>query len=146
MQKVVIQDAVIDPFACGALTVDLFILFRIPRDARLEAKVVVVFYVNRTAVTSRGTFFFVWAGIYAFAFEWAAVFMRIFYRVISPCAHFVACLAKGMAAFTKSDVNWGMFLGLCPSVDINERVDIPVFQQLISGKIVVGGVKADIFR
>ena len=58
--------------------------------------------------------------------------MRIFYGAISPWAHFVACLTQRMAVLVESNVIRGVFRGLCPPVDIDERMDIPVFQQLVS--------------
>ena len=145
LQAVVVQDAVVDPFTCGTLTVDLPVLLRITRDAWLKTQVVVIFYINCAAIISRGTFFFEWAGSYAFVFERTAVFMSIFYGIISPWTYFVACLTKRMAVFAESNVIRGVFRGLCLSVDIDERIDIPSFQQLISRDVVMCGVQADIF-
>lgn len=72
--------------------------------------------------------------------------MGIFDRVISPWAHFMPCPAKGMAFLVESDVIRGIFRRFCPPIDINEGIDIPVFQQPISWDVVMCGVKAYVFR
>lgn len=56
-----------------------------------------------------------------------------------PHFNFVARPAEGMAVFIEGNVIRGVFGRLCPAVDV------PVFQQLISGDVVMGGIKADIF-
>lgn len=71
--------------------------------------------------------------------------MCILDRVIAPGAHFVARPAEGMAVFIEGNVIRGVFGRLCPAVDVDERVDVPVFQQLVSRDVVMGGIKADIF-
>ena len=50
-----------------------------------------------------------------------------------------------MTRFIKSNVIWCTFRRLCAPVDINEGIDIPAFQQFISGDVVMGGVKAYVF-
>ena len=67
------------------------------------------------------------------------------YGGIPPWAHFAACLAKQMAVFVESDVIQGVFRGLCPPADVDERIDIPAFQQLISRDIIMCGVQQTFF-
>ena len=50
-----------------------------------------------------------------------------------------------MAGFIKSNVIGCTFRRLCAPVDINEGIDIPAFQQFISGDVVMCGVKAYVF-
>lgn len=71
--------------------------------------------------------------------------MGILDRVIAPWAHFMPCPAEGMTVFVERDVIWGVFGRLSPAVDVDERIDVPVFQQAVSGDVVMGGIKADIF-
>lgn len=54
--------------------------------------------------------------------------------------------AERMAILVKGNVIRGIFRRLCPAVDVDEGVDIPVFQQPVSWDVVMGGIKADIFR
>ena len=112
----------------------------------METQASMVFYIDRPSITAGGTFRFIWAGTDTSAFKRAAVLMRIFGRVISPRAHFMPCPAKGMASLVESDVIRGISRRFCPPVDINEGIDIPVFQQPISRDVVMCGVKAYIFR
>lgn len=70
LQAIIIQDAVIDSFTCGTLTVDFSVLLRIPRDTRLEAQLSFIFIIHRAAITVRGAFCFIWAGIHAPTFVW----------------------------------------------------------------------------
>ena len=112
----------------------------------MEAQVCMVFHVDSPSVRAGGTFFCKGAGIYTSASERAAVFVRILYGIIPPWAHFMPGRADGMSGFIEGDVIRGIFRRLCPPVDINEGIDIPVFQQLIGREIVMCGVKADIFR
>lgn len=71
--------------------------------------------------------------------------MCILDRVIPPGAHFVARPAEGMAVFIEGNVIRGVFGRLCPAIDVDEGVDVPVFQQPVSGNVVMGGIRADIF-
>lgn len=54
--------------------------------------------------------------------------------------------AQRMPFLIKADVIRGIFGRLCTAIDIDESIHIPMFQQFISWDIVVGRVKADIFR
>ena len=111
----------------------------------MEAQVCMVFYVDGAPIRAGGTFRFMRAGTDTAASERAAVFVCIFYGIIAPWAHFMPGRAYGMAGFIESNVIRGIFRRLCASVDIDEGIDIPVFQQLIGGDVVMCGVKADIF-
>ena len=88
LQAVVIQNSVIDPFTCGTLVVYFPVLLGITRDTGLETQIASVFYINRAPISSRRTFFFIWAGIHAFTFKRTAVFMRILYGVVPPMGTF----------------------------------------------------------
>ena len=112
----------------------------------MEAEVGMMFDVNRLAITAFGTFLFMRAGTNPAAFQRAAVFMGLFYWVVSPWAHFVPCPAQRMPLFIESNVIRCVFGRFCPSVDINESIDIPMLQQFISREIVVGRVQTDVFR
>ncbi len=109
LQAVIIQDAVIDMFTGCAFAVYPLVLFGIPWNAGMEAEVTVILYVDGAPVVSGGTFFCKGAGIYAAAFQRAAVFVRILYGIIAPCAHFMPGRAEGMPGFVKSDVCRGAF-------------------------------------
>ena len=146
LQAVVIQDTVIDPFTCSAFTVYYFILIRISGDTWMETQVSMIFYVGSPPVTAGGAFRFIWAEADTPASEGTTVFVCIFDRVISPWAHFMPCPAKRVAFLVESNVIRGIFRRFCPTVDINEGIDIPVFQQLISRDVVMCGVKAYVFR
>ncbi len=83
LQAVVIQHPVIYPLTGSAFTVNVFVLLGIPRYTGQETQVAVVLYVNGATVAARGTFSGMRAVLNAAAFQWAAVFMGIFDRIIS---------------------------------------------------------------
>ena len=109
LQAVVIQYAVVDTLTGCTFAVYFPVFFGIPWDPRMEAEVAVVLYVDGASVVSGGTFSGMGAGIYAAAFQRAAVFVRIFYGIIAPWTHFMAARADGMPGFVKSDVRRGIF-------------------------------------
>lgn len=146
LQAVIVQDAVIDTFTGCAFAVYLPVFFGIPLDTGMEAEVIVILYVDSAPIVSGGTFLCMGAGIYAAAFQRAAVFVSILYGIIAPWAHFMPGRAEGMPGFIKGNVCFGIFRRLCPAVDVNECIDIPAFQQFIGWDVVMCGVKADIFR
>ena len=86
-----------------------------------------------------------WAFPNAAAFKGAAVFASVFDRIVPPWAHFVSCLAEGMSLFIESDVIRCIFRRFSPAVDVDEGIYAPVFQQCVSGDVVMCGIKADIF-
>ena len=104
LQAVIVQDTVIDTFTGRAFAVYLSVFFGFPWDAGMETEVTVILYVDGAAIAAGGTCSGMGAGIYASAFERAAVFMCILYRIISPWAHFMPGRAEGMPFFVKSDV------------------------------------------
>ena len=112
----------------------------------MKTQVCMVFHVDSAPVRAWGTCRFVRAGTDTSASEGAAVFARILYGIIPPWAHFMPGRAYGVAGFIEGDAGRGIFRRFCPSVDINEGIDIPVFQQFIGWDVVMCGVKADIFR
>jgi len=57
----------------------------------------------------------------------------------------MSCFAKRMSFFVESNVIGGIFGRFCPAIDVNQRIHIPVFQQFISGDVVMCGVQTDIF-
>lgn len=104
-----------------------------------------VFDIDGTPVAAGGTFRFIRAGADAPAFKRAAVFVCIFHGIVSPGAHFMPFPAEGMPFLVKSDIIRGIFRRLCPPVDVNEGIDVPSFQKLISRDVVMRGVEADVF-
>ncbi len=145
LQAVVIEDTVIYPLTGSAFTVNVFVLLGIPRYTGQETQVAVVLYVNGATVAARGTFSGMRAFLNAAAFQWAAVFMGVLDRIISPWAHFMACPAERTAFLVESNVIRGTCGSFCPAIDVNQRIHVPAFQQFISRDVVVCGVKADIF-
>ncbi len=119
LQAVVIKDTVIYPLTGSALAVNIFVLLGIPRYTGLEAQVTVVLYVNGAPAAARGTFGGMRAILNASAFQRAAVFVRVFDRVIPPRAHFVARFAKRVAFLVKSDIVRGIAGGFSPAVDVD---------------------------
>ncbi len=119
LQAIVIEDTVIYPLTGSAFTVNIFVLLGIPQYTGLEAQVAVVLYVNGAAIAARGTSSSMRAFFNAAAFQWAAVFMGSFDRIISPWTHFMACPAKRMALFVESNVIRGIFGSFCPAVDVD---------------------------
>lgn len=105
----------------------------------MKTQVPVILDVDGTAITARG------AGIHPATFQGTAVFMGIFARIISPWEHFMPSLADRAPLFVKGDSGWGIFRGFCTSVDINEHIDIPMFQELVCGDVVMalGARKVD---
>ncbi len=128
LQAVVIEDTVIYPLTGSAFLVNVFVLLGIPRYTGLETQVAFVLYINGAAITARGTFSGMRAFPNAATFQRAAVFMRIFDRIIPPWAHFVACFAKRMAFLVESDAIWGICGRFCPAVNVNQGIYVPVFQ------------------
>ncbi len=54
------------------------------------------------------------------------------------------CPAERMAFLVESDVIGGVFRRFCPAVDVNQCVHVTMFQQFISGDVVVCGIEADV--
>ena len=104
LQAVVIQHAVIDTFTCCPFAVYFPVFPGIPWNPWMEAEVAVVLYIDGAPIVSGGTFSSMGAGIYASAFQRAAVFVCIFYGVIAPWAHFMPGRTDGMPGFVKRDV------------------------------------------
>ena len=146
LQTIIIEDTVVDPFTGSTLAVGFFIKVGIPGDTGMETQVGMVFDINSPAITALGTFLFIGAGINPAAFQRAAIFMGLFYWIVSPWTHFVPCPAQRMPLFIESNVIRCVFGGCCPSIDINEGIDIPMLQQFIGRDIVMGGVQTDVFR
>ena len=96
-----------------------------------------VFHVDSTPVRAWGTCGFIRAGTDTSASEGAAVFVSILYGIIPPWAHFMPGRAYGVAGFIEGDSVRGISRRFCPSVDINEGIDIPVFQQFIGREVVM---------
>lgn len=46
----------------------------------------------------------------------------------------------------EGDSERGIFRGFCTSININQGVDVPTFQQLVSGDVVMGVIQADVSR
>ena len=144
LQTVVNEDTVIHPPTGSAFTVNIPVLLGIPWYAGLETQVAIVLYVDGASIAARGTFSGMRAFLNAAAFERAAVFMGVFNGVISPWAHFVSCLAERVAFLVESDVIRGTFRRFSPAVDVDQRIYVPAFQQLIGRDVVMCGVEADI--
>ena len=108
LQAVVVQYAVVDTLTGCTFAVYFAVFFGIPWDPWMEAEVAVILYVDGAPVVSGGAFCGMGAGIYAAAFQRAAVFVRIFYGIIAPWTHFMPGRAEWMSGFVKSDV-WGAF-------------------------------------
>jgi len=145
LQTVVIEDTVIYPLTGGAFLVNIFILLGVPGYAWLEAQVAFVLYVDRASIAAWGTCGGMRTFLNASTFQRAAVFMGIFDRIITPWTHFLPCLAERMAFLIECDVVRGIFGRFCPTIDVDQGIHVPVFQQLISRDVVMCGVKADIF-
>lgn len=84
LQAVVVEDTVIDTLTGSTFAVYFPIFFGAPWNPGMETKVTVILYVDGAPIVSGGTFFCMGAGIYAPAFEWAAVFVRILYGIVAP--------------------------------------------------------------
>ena len=109
LQTVVVKDTVINTLTCRPFTIYLPVDFGIPCDAGMEAEVTVILYVDGAPIVSGGTCFCMGAGIYASAFERAAVFVCILYRIVSPWAHFMPGRAEGMPCFVKGNACGGIW-------------------------------------
>ena len=109
LQAVVVQYAVVDTLTGCTFAVYFLVFFGISWNPRMEAEVAVILYVDGASIFSGGTFFCMGAGIYEPAFEWAAVFVRIFYGIVAPWAHFMPGRTEGMSVFVESDVCRGVF-------------------------------------
>ena len=145
LQTVIVQDAVIDTLTRRPFPVYMSVFLGIPWNSGMETEVTVILYVDGAPIVSGGTIFSMGAGSNTSTFQRTAVFVGVFYGLIAPWAHFMAGRTEGMAGFVKSDVCGGIIRRLCPAVDVNQRSDIPAFQQFIGWDVVMCTVKADIF-
>lgn len=68
LQKVIVEDSVVHPFAGSTFAVSFLIQGRIPGNTGMESQVGIVFDVNGPAVLAFGTFFRIWTGINPSAF------------------------------------------------------------------------------
>ena len=109
LQAVVVQYAVVDTLTGCTFAVYFLVFFGISWNPRMEAEAAVILYVDGASIFSGGTFSCMGAEIYAAAFQRAAVFVCIFYGIITPWTHFMPGRAEGMSGFVKSDVCRGIF-------------------------------------
>lgn len=114
LQAIIVQDAVIHPFARGTLSIYFLVLFGIPGDAGLETQVTMVLYINGATVVPRGTRFRVRAGVDASAFERATVLACILDGGVAPWAHRVSRHAQRVSFLVKGDILGGVWRGLRP--------------------------------
>lgn len=109
LQAVVVEDTVIDTLTGSTFAVYFPVFFGAPWNPGMETEVAVILYVDGTPIVSRGTCFCMGTGIYAAAFERAAVFVSILYGIVAPWAHFMPGRTERMPGFVESDVCRGVF-------------------------------------
>ena len=146
LQAVVVQGAVVDTLTGCAFAVCFLVFLRISWNPGIETEVTVILYVDGASVAAWRTCPRIGTGINVAAFKRTAVFMRILYGVIAPWRHFMPCGAERMPIFIKCNISRGIFRGFIPAVDIDERIDVPPFQQFIGWHMVMCRVKAYVFR
>lgn len=111
----------------------------------METQITMVLYINGVTVVPRGTRFCVRAGVDASAFERATILACILDGVVAPGTHLMPCHAQRVSLLVKGDILGGVWRGLRPAVDVNQRIDAPTVKQLVSRDVVMGRVEADVF-
>ena len=101
----------LEKYRC-TFAVYFLVFFGISWNPRMEAEVAVILYVDGASIFSGGTFSGMGAEIYAAAFQRAAVFVCIFYGIITPWTHFMPASAEGMSGgcgrhYSDPDASWG---------------------------------------
>ena len=84
LQAVAVGDTAIDTPTGSTSAVYFLVFFGVPWNPGMKMEATVILYVDGAPIVSGGTFLCMGAGIYASAFERAAVFVRILYWVVAP--------------------------------------------------------------
>lgn len=66
--------------------------------------------------------------------------------IIAQTAHPEACLAEGMPILVQGDAIREAVYGAPSLIEVDQRVNPPVFKQTVGGEIVVCGIQAEVCR
>jgi len=143
-QVVVVEEAVVQSFACRPFVVDGLILLAAPRDAGMETEVVVHLYVYRAPIAALATFGSVRILLDFAAFQRAAVLVGVFDFVKAPSVHRVSGTAERMGLLVQGDVRRKSIGGGVSAINVNQCANIPVFEQFVGRHVVMSGVQADV--
>lgn len=99
VQMVIVQYAVIHPFAGCAVIIDFFVFPRAPGNRRVKAHVPSRFRIDTPPVWGFGAFILAWAGIHFLAGQWAAPFTPATAWTVTPVYHPVTGLADRGSIF-----------------------------------------------
>ena len=143
-QMIVIQDTVIYPFTGSTFFVDRLILFTVPRNPGRKPEIRMERKINRTTITAFGAFRRTVALRDSAAGHRAAVFLGLLVFIKAPAAHPETSFAERMSGFIQSDVLWEASGVAISAVYINQCIDVPMFKQFVSRKIIMGRIQAEI--
>ncbi len=143
MQAVVIEYPVIDPFRCRALIIDFFVGIRAARYFRIKSDIPFGSGLYDTSIFGRNTAVPAFrAVVYP---EGTAPHEVTSGLIIAVGNHAQLLLAEWRTVLINSDCIRYRFRPSAFIVKVNKSPDLPVFQETVSGIVVHGGIKADIF-
>lgn len=138
MQMVVVQDAVVYPFAGSTVIVNPLIFISAACNGRVKADIPFRFGVNAPAIRGRGTCLFAGAGICSAAGKRAAPFAGVLLFAVTPVDHTETGHAQGSAIIINSDGSGNRIRPAPVYVQVDKRADVPFLAKLISGIVVMG--------
>ena len=141
---VIIQYAVVHPFAGCAVFINFFVFPRTPGNWRVKAHVPVRFRIDTPPVWGFGAFILAWAGTHFLAGQWAAPFTPAAAWTVTPVYHPVTSLAdRGFILINCNFIRDG-FRPAPVGVKVHKRPYIPCFAKVVCGIIVICGIKTQI--
>ena len=129
LETVIIQYPVIYAFTGSTLSVNILKFVWIPGNTGMKTQVFIVFDIYSASVFCGRALGDIRTWYDPSAPIGTAVFMCIFYGIISPRAHLMTVPADGMSVFVECDVIRGRIRFLGTAVDIDQGVDceLPAF-------------------
>lgn len=141
---VIIQYAVVHPFAGCAVFINFFVFPRTPGNWRVKPYIPVRFCIDTPPVWGLGALPFAWAGTHFLAGQWAAPFTPAAAGTVTPVYHPVTSLAdRGPILINCNFIRDG-FWPAPVGVKVDKRPDIPRFAKVVCGIIVIRGIKTQI--
>ena len=110
----------------------------------METDVPVGFCVDTAAVRRGRTFFLTGAGTHFATGEGTAPFTGMLLFTVPPVDHTEPGHAQGCAVFIDGDRARNGIRAAAVGIKVNKRSDVPFLAESISGKVVMGGVQADV--
>ena len=144
MQMVIIEDAVVYPFAGCAVFIDFFVFPRAPGNWRIKAGIPGWLGIDAAPIWGFRAAVPAWAGIHFPADQRAAPLATAAASAVAPVYHPVSGLAdRGSVVIDFNFIRNGLWPAAA-GVQVNKRPDIPRFTEIICGIVVICGIKTQV--